>query len=230
MYNWLRRPSCCLVTCLGVCFWLGQTCRILNKLCSMLADLLFFADSSRLIAFFYDWTSVILSAYRHFGAISPILTIEYICTIQINTSGINIMNHVIPKLCIVISHSQTVRKVMLLFLVFFMVLIYFLINWFNLRLNIIERPLLRLLHLDHHLLDLFELLKTICLHLFELFLLRNKHVQTSFFLCKKCMLNHFAIFTISLYSKTWFSTLRPTIIKLISRILANCMLALSPFL
>ena len=47
----------------------------------------------------------------------------------------------------------------------------------NLSLKIVKGPLLTFLHLDQHLLHLFELLEIIGLHLFELFLLCYHHRQ-----------------------------------------------------
>lgn len=48
-------------------------------------------------------------------------------------------------------------------------------------LDLVEAPLLRFLHLDHHFLNLFELLETVCLHFFKLFLLVYKHLQANVF-------------------------------------------------
>ena len=44
-------------------------------------------------------------------------------------------------------------------------------------LDIVERPLLGFLHLDHHLLDLLKLLEAVGLHFLELLLFRDKHIQ-----------------------------------------------------
>lgn len=74
-------------------------------------------------------------------------------------------------------------------LLFLAIVIHFVLNLIYLTLNVVEAPLLRLLHLNHHLLNLFELLEAICLHFFKLFLLCNKHSQT-ITLPKKCMLNN----------------------------------------
>ena len=51
------------------------------------------------------------------------------------------------------------------------IIVNFLLNLVNLTLNIAKTPLLGLLHLHHHLLNLFELLETVSLHFLELFLL-----------------------------------------------------------
>lgn len=77
---------------------------------------------------------------------------------------------------------------MLSFLIFLMVLVYLLLHRIDLSLNVVEGPLLRLLHLNHHLLDLLELLETVSLHLLKLLLLRHQHVQSSFLLAKEGVL------------------------------------------
>jgi hypothetical protein len=63
------------------------------------------------------------------------------------------------------------------------------LNAVNLSLYIIERPLLRLLHLYHHFLNLFELLETISLHLFKLALFLNEHAESCVFVTKESVLN-----------------------------------------
>ena len=67
--------------------------------------------------------------------------------------------------------SHVLREVLLLLAV----LIYFLLDFINLTLNVVETPLLRLLHLNHHLLDLLELLEAIRLHFLQLLLLCDEH-------------------------------------------------------
>ena len=56
--------------------------------------------------------------------------------------------------------SQVLSVIKLLLMIF----INLALDLVNLGLHITEGPLLRLLHLDHHLLDLFELLERISLH------------------------------------------------------------------
>jgi len=80
-----------------------------------------------------------------------------------------------------------------------MVWIYPFLDIINLRLHIIKRPLLWLLHLNHHSLDLFELLETVSLHLFELLLLWYEQMKAHGrcriigrvydLMFKECMLN-----------------------------------------
>lgn len=70
------------------------------------------------------------------------------------------------------------RQILSVIHFFFMIVINFLLYLVNLRLNITKRPLLALLHLNHHLLNLLKLLETICLHFFQLLLLLNQHVET----------------------------------------------------
>jgi hypothetical protein len=74
------------------------------------------------------------------------------------------------------------------------VVINLLLNLIYLSLDISERPLLRLLHLDHHLLDLLELLEGVSLHRLKLLLLRDKHVEAGLVITpKESMLDDFAI-------------------------------------
>ena len=72
-------------------------------------------------------------------------------------------------------------------LFFLMIYINFVLNIINLTLNVVEGPLLRLLHLNHHFLDLFELLETVGLHLLKLLLFLNKHAQASVFVTEEGM-------------------------------------------
>ena len=87
---------------------------------------------------------------------------------------------------------------MLSFLIFLMVLVYLLLHCIDLSLDVVEGPLLRLLHLNHHFLDLLELLETVSLHLLKLLLLRHQHVQSSFLLAKEGVLYYSAVVAFTL--------------------------------
>lgn len=82
----------------------------------------------------------------------------------------------------------------------------------NLCLNIGEWPLLTLLHLNHHFLNLFKLLETIGLHFFKLLLFRNQHVESSFFVAEESVFDYFVVF-IFLKFNSGLSTLFPALIK-----------------
>ena len=87
-------------------------------------------------------------------------------------------------------------------------------NIVDLCLNIIERPLLAFLHLNHHFLNLFELLETIGLHFFKLFLFRYEHIKSCLIISKEGMLNHF-IALIFLKLNASLDTFFPSLIKCI---------------
>ena len=73
---------------------------------------------------------------------------------------------------------------------FLMIIINFLLDRVYLGLDVSKTPLLGFLHLDHHFLNLLELLKAVCLHFFELLLLLDKHIKASFFIvAEECMLD-----------------------------------------
>lgn len=99
------------------------------------------------------------------------MTVENICTVQVNARRVDVLDHVIPQLRVVVGHGQAVGEVVLLLLVFLVVLIDLLLHLADLGLDVVEGPLLRFLHLNHHLLDLLELLETVGLHLLQLLLL-----------------------------------------------------------
>ena len=82
------------------------------------------------------------------------------------------------------------RQVLSVVLLLLVVLINFLLDLVDLGLNVAETPLLGLLHLNHHLLDLFELLKAVCLHLLELLLLLDEHIQASLLVSSEECVRH----------------------------------------
>lgn len=82
-------------------------------------------------------------------------------------------------LVVIVHQSQRVRHVLSLVDLLFLVLVHSVLDLIDLLLNVVKRPLLGLLHLYHHLLYLFELLKAIGLHLLKLLLLRDQHLESS---------------------------------------------------
>ena len=62
-------------------------------------------------------------------------------------------------------------------------------DFVDLALNVVEGPLLRFLHLNHHLLNLLELLEAVCLHFFELLLFGYKHVEPCLIVPKERVLD-----------------------------------------
>jgi hypothetical protein len=140
------------------------------------------------ITLLHRWAGIILLTKRHLGAVDSILAIEDIGAVHVDWSGIYCPNHVIFNLRIERGHRQTVRQILSVIHFFAVVLINFLLDLVDLSLDVTKRPLLGLLHLDHHLLNLLELLETVCLHLFQLFLLLNQHIQACFLIIsKKCV-------------------------------------------
>lgn len=125
-----------------------------------------------------------------------------------------------------ISHCKSLSQIQcwsLFFLVILFLSCRYISNWFlnpllrifdiiNLSLNIAEGPLLTLLHLNHHFLNLFKLLETIWLHFFKLLLFRNKHIKPNFFISKESMLDHFIVL-IFLKLDSCFCIFIPSLIK-----------------
>ena len=130
------------------------------------AKSLFSAFASFMIAFIENRACVILLTHRDLWAIGSILTIENIGAIHVDRGGINIFNHIIPQFLVVRSHSHTMSQILSVIQFFFMITVNFLLNLVYLCLNIAKTPLLTFLHLDHHFLNLIELLKAISLHFF----------------------------------------------------------------
>jgi len=95
------------------------------------------------------------------------LTVKHIRAIQVDSGRIHIFNHIIFDLAVIVEHRQAVSHVLLYSLVFFGVFVHLCLNFIDFRLNVVEGPLLRFLHLDHHFLDLFELLEGVGLHLLK---------------------------------------------------------------
>jgi len=129
------------------------------------------AVATSLVTFFNLGACVIFLANRHLCAVNSVLAVEYVRTIEVNLRRIDVLDHIASKLREIIRHSQRVAQVLSIIQLLLVVFINLLLNLIYLRLDISERPLLGLLHLDHHLLDLLELLERISLHRLKLFLL-----------------------------------------------------------
>jgi hypothetical protein len=84
---------------------------------------------------------------------------------------VDVLDHVLPYLRVVVEHRHGVSHVPSVVLLLVRIGVHFFLDFVDLPLNVVETPLLRFLHLNHHLLDLFELLETVRLHLLKLFLL-----------------------------------------------------------
>jgi len=78
-----------------------------------------------------------------------------------------------------------------------------LLDFIYLALDIVEAPLLRFLHLNHHLLNLLKLLKRICLHLFELFLLTDEHLKSIIFMLSKESMLDISLWIIQLHARVF---------------------------
>ena len=152
---------------------------------STTTNLLILALSSSLITLFYRWTSIIFLAHGHLTTIDSIFTIKHICAVHVHLGGVDVLNHITPQFLVVGSHCQTVRKIRGVVHFFTVIVVNFLLDLVYLALNVTKTPLLWLLHLDHHLLNLFELLEAICLHFFKLLLFLDKHVETCLFVVAK---------------------------------------------
>ena len=143
----------------------------------MLAYLLLRAPSSLGIALFDQRTGIILPAKTHLSTVWPALAVEHICAVELHLGGINVLDHILFDLGVIIEHGNTVGHVASQVLLLLLVLVNHLLHWIDFCLDIVERPLLRFLHLYHHLLDLLELLEAVCLHLFKLFLFIYQHLE-----------------------------------------------------
>jgi hypothetical protein len=199
----------------------------------MLTDRLLLAHTFLGITLLESGTRVIFPADTRLGAVYSILTVEDIGTIEVNSSSVDVFDHVRLDLAVIVKHSQAVRHVLIDLLIFLLVLIHMSLNFINLSLNIIERPLLRFLHLDHHLLDLLELLEGVGLHLLKGLLLCDEHAQliwVVFLLVgtrEEGMLDYVIVWGLLLVLESAFLTLSITVVEIVTM---NKVLALSSLL
>lgn len=129
----------------------------------------------------------------------------------------HLLHHIVFQLLIidVVSHRQTVRKVLSIIHLSFMMQINLLLNLVYLRLNVVETPLLTLLHLDHHLLDLFELLETVGLHLLELLLFLDQHLETFLVFAEEGVLGQLAVLGFCLDCHAGLSIFSKALVELV---------------
>ena len=174
--NWLRWSSCrCFLCPISRSISFLRWCLLHKRLRPIRTDILLLAHPCSLITFLKSWTSRIVLAHADLGTVGSVLAVEYVCAFKINGCCVDVLYHVVLEVAVVVSHGQTVSEILCHVLLFFVININLILYAVNLCLNIIKWPLLRLLHLYHHLLYLFKLLEAVCLHLFKLPLLLNKH-------------------------------------------------------
>ena len=197
---------------------LSHRSSILNDLSpSCFAHFLLSAVATSLVTFFNLGACVIFLANRHLCAVNSVLAVENVRAIKVNLRRIDVLDHIASKLRKIIRHSQWVAQVLRIIQLLLVVVINLLLNLIYLRLDISERPLLGLLHLDHHLLDLLELLERISLHRLKLFLLWDKHVETSLIVVtKESMLDEFAIPCRLIHFDSWFGESFEALVELIN--------------
>lgn len=142
------------------------------------------------IALFDLRTSIIHLAHADLSAVDSILAVEDIRAGHTHGGGVDVLNHVFVDLVIVVHQSKSVRHVFSIVDLLLLVGVDSLLDFIDFLLYVVERPLLRLLHLNHHLLNLFELLKAVCLHLLKLLLFRDQHLQPSIIIKPKERMFH----------------------------------------
>jgi len=104
---------------------------------------------------------------------------------------------------------------------FLMLRLQLLLDIIHFVLYVVERPLLRFLHLYHHFLYLLKLLKVVCLHLFDLLLLRYKHFHAAalLVLAKECVLDRLARFVFAeLDREPALRVLLPALVEFVGRL------------
>jgi len=199
----LRKTHLCYFTLLGLLVTDGtshskfidaEVGDILHNRCSsVVAHALFLAPSVFLITLLNVAACIVLLAYAYFTTILSILAVKDIRTVHCNSGGVDIFNHILFYLRVVIKHGHRMRHVLGIVLLLLAVGVNFSLYLINLSLNVIETPLLGFLHLNHHLFDLFELLEAVGGHLLELLLFGDKHVKARLItLPKECMFNNFS--------------------------------------
>lgn len=154
---------------------------------ALAADFLFGAIASLLVTLLNQRARAVLPANVHFSAVSAILAIE-----DVGAGLVVVLKHVAFDLAVVVHHGHAVRQILGAVDFLLMIEFNFVSDFIDLALDVVKGPLLRFLHLNHHLLDLLELLEAVSLHLLELFLLGYKHIQPCLLVTEESVLNHVA--------------------------------------
>jgi hypothetical protein len=141
----------------------------------VVTDKVCLALSSLLVALIYVTARSILVAHGHLATVVSVLAVKEVGAVHIECGCVHVFDQVLFHLCVVVQHGQGMSHVLSEVLLFLAVLIYFLLNFIDLALDVVETPLLRLLHLNHHLLNLFELLEAVSLHFLQLLLFCHQH-------------------------------------------------------
>ena len=203
----------------GTSLWVGiinvQTSYVLHDACSsVLADLLLRTSTSFGITLFNQRTSIILSTQTDLSTVCTILAIEDICAVKLYLGWVNILDHVLLDLRVIVQHGKAMCHIACQVLFFLFVCVYGALNWVNFSLNIIKGPLLGLLHLNHHLLDLLELLEAVGLHLFKLFLFVDEHLKTWVIMLPKESMLHYSSPILFNHRETSVCVLNPVLVKI----------------
>lgn len=74
----------------------------------MRANLLLGTPSSLGVALFHHRTRVVLPANADLCAVFSILAVEHVAAVELNLRGINVLNHILLDLCVVVHHRHGV--------------------------------------------------------------------------------------------------------------------------
>lgn len=193
--------------------WYRLICSLVFRWKSLARPLTYFFGLTllcRLVTFLNQAACIILSTNRYLCTVRPILTVHLIRTIH--SFYLLRLEQLLCRCswCCLIrpcdSHIEAnffklCLKISLPSLLVLPISFHLLFKILNLYLDIVEWPLLWFLHLDHHLLNLLELLEIVSLHLLDLFLLRDQHIHSKWLLAliviEKCLFNFFSMFVLA---------------------------------
>ena len=77
----------------------------------MLADLLLGASSPLCITLLYQRASIILPTETDLSTIFPVFAVEYIRAVELHLSGVDILDHILFDLGVVVQHCKTMGHV-----------------------------------------------------------------------------------------------------------------------
>ena len=164
-HRWIWNQRSCIDLCRSR--GISQSLQLL----SWGAHLLSSAFLCGLVTLLNQTASIILFTYRNLSAVDAILTVHSVRAVE--TSGFGSRKELLRLVHIrldccrsaqTVDHSVKLRGHLLpLTLILLFILLHLLLQILDLRLNIAEGPLLRLLHLNHHFLNLFKLLEIVSL-------------------------------------------------------------------